>query len=91
MTMTERMTAVRRCIAIGECMVELAPAQDGLYRVGYAGDTFNTAWYLQASLDIQNIYNHTNTEFFVPTFDFKDDVAIPGLPILPALGIKGVF
>lgn len=50
MTMTERMTAVRRCIAIGECMVELAPAQDGLYRLGYAGDTFNTAWYLQASL-----------------------------------------
>lgn len=40
----------RRVIAIGECMVELAPTADGLYRLGYAGDTFNTAWYLRASL-----------------------------------------
>ncbi len=30
--------------AIGECMIELAPAGDGLYRRGFAGDTFNTAW-----------------------------------------------
>lgn len=40
----------RRVVAIGECMVELAPTADGLYRLGYAGDTFNTAWYLRASL-----------------------------------------
>ncbi len=35
---------------LGECMVELSPeAQDGgppLYRMGYAGDTFNTAIYM---------------------------------------------
>lgn len=36
--------------AIGECMVEMAPAgNDGLYRMGFAGDTFNTAWYVRAS------------------------------------------
>lgn len=28
-------------------MVELAPAGDGLFAMGYAGDTFNTAWYLR--------------------------------------------
>jgi 2-dehydro-3-deoxygluconokinase len=39
-----------RIIAIGECMVELAPAGDGLFAMGYAGDTFNTAWYLRRLL-----------------------------------------
>ena len=34
--------------SIGECMVEMAPAADGLYRQGFAGDTLNTAWYLRA-------------------------------------------
>jgi 2-dehydro-3-deoxygluconokinase len=36
-----------RAVAIGECMVELAPAGAGLLRQGFAGDTFNTAWYLK--------------------------------------------
>lgn len=36
-----------RAVAIGECMVELAPAGEGLFRQGFAGDTFNTAWYLK--------------------------------------------
>ena len=36
-----------RFLAIGECMAELSPrAQGGDYRLGFAGDTFNTAWYL---------------------------------------------
>lgn len=36
-----------RFLAIGECMAELAPAAaPGEYRLGFAGDTFNTAWYL---------------------------------------------
>lgn len=36
-----------RFLAIGECMAELAPsASPGDYRLGFAGDTFNTAWYL---------------------------------------------
>ena len=33
---------------IGECMVELAPTGDGLFRQAFAGDVFNTAWYLKA-------------------------------------------
>jgi 2-dehydro-3-deoxygluconokinase len=35
-------------ISIGECMAELQPTDDGLYRLGFAGDTLNTAWYLRA-------------------------------------------
>ena len=36
-----------RFLAIGECMAELAPAgQHDAFRLGFAGDTFNTAWYL---------------------------------------------
>jgi 2-dehydro-3-deoxygluconokinase len=40
-----------RFASIGECMVELAPQPDGLYRRGFAGDTLNTAWYLRALTD----------------------------------------
>ena len=37
----------RRVVAVGECMVELAPRAGGAgYGLGFAGDTFNTAWYL---------------------------------------------
>jgi len=36
-----------RVLAIGECMAELAPAAEpDDYHLGFAGDAFNTAWYL---------------------------------------------
>ena len=35
-------------ISIGECMAELQGRDDGLYRLGFAGDTLNTAWYMRA-------------------------------------------
>lgn len=42
---------MNRIVCIGECMVELAPTDSpGLYRRGFAGDTFNTAWYLRRLL-----------------------------------------
>lgn len=37
-------------LSIGECMVELSQAGDGLLRKGFAGDTFNPAWYARACL-----------------------------------------
>lgn len=37
-------------LCIGECMTEMAPNEAGNYRMGYAGDTFNTAWYLKGEL-----------------------------------------
>lgn len=37
-----------RVAAIGECMVELSPAaREAQFSVSFAGDTFNTAWYLR--------------------------------------------
>lgn len=39
-----------RVLAIGEVMAEMAPTDKaGEFRLGFAGDTFNTAWYLAKS------------------------------------------
>jgi hypothetical protein len=48
-------------------------------------------WYLEFYADIQNVYNQNNTEFYTQSFDFKDQIPVPGLPILPSFGLKGVF
>jgi 2-dehydro-3-deoxygluconokinase len=41
----------RRIVSVGEAMVEMAPAEvAGMYRMGFAGDTLNTAWYLRRLL-----------------------------------------
>lgn len=47
-----------RVLAIGECMAELAPSDTaGEFRLGFAGDTFNTAWYLARCVpDVQVSY-----------------------------------
>ncbi|MHA7776558.1 sugar kinase [Roseibium sp. M-1] len=37
-------------LAIGECMVEMAPTGSGTYAMGFAGDTLNTAWYARKCL-----------------------------------------
>ena len=34
-----------RFLSIGECMVEMSPRAADLFGLGFAGDTFNTAWY----------------------------------------------
>ncbi len=39
-----------RILSIGEAMVELSPVRDALWRLGIAGDTLNTAWYLRRLL-----------------------------------------
>jgi 2-dehydro-3-deoxygluconokinase len=41
---------MNRVVCVGECMVELAPTGDGTFRMGFAGDTMNTAWYLRRRL-----------------------------------------
>lgn len=40
----------QRLLCIGECLMELAPADGGLLRPLFAGDTFNTAWYARELL-----------------------------------------
>lgn len=37
-------------LSVGECMIELAPGTDQGHRLGYAGDTLNTAWYARTLL-----------------------------------------
>ena len=39
-----------RFVSVGECMIEMSGGEDGTYRLGYAGDTLNTAWYARARL-----------------------------------------
>ncbi len=39
-----------RFVSIGECMIEMAGGAERHYRMGFAGDTLNTAWYLRALL-----------------------------------------
>lgn len=39
-----------RVVSIGECMIELSGRQGDRWRMGYAGDTLNTLWYLRALL-----------------------------------------
>lgn len=34
----------RSLLSIGECMLEFTSGSDGVWHLGYAGDTFNTAW-----------------------------------------------
>ncbi len=42
----------KRFLGLGECMVELSgvPGQSDHFRMGYAGDVFNTLWYARALL-----------------------------------------
>ena len=37
--------------SIGECMIELSGGDSDQWRMGYAGDTLNTAWYMRALTD----------------------------------------
>lgn len=42
--------AQQRFVSIGECMIEMSGGEERQYRLGYAGDTLNTAWYMRALL-----------------------------------------
>lgn len=35
-----------RVVSVGECMIEMAPVEGAQFSRSFAGDTFNTAWYL---------------------------------------------
>ena len=40
--------AAKGIASVGECMIELSGADAGLWRMGFAGDSFNTLWALRA-------------------------------------------
>ena len=50
--------------------------------------TFNT-WKLAAYVDVQNVYNATNSEGIAYSFDFRRSIKVSGIPILPSLGLRG--
>src|SRR5690606_38332583 len=46
-------------------------------------------WKLALFLDMQNIYNRQNPEGLIYNFDYTERTPINGLPIIPALGLRG--
>ena len=44
---------------------------------------------LAAYLDLQNAYNRRNPEGRYYKYDFSDSRTVPGLPIIPSLGLRG--
>jgi 2-dehydro-3-deoxygluconokinase len=66
---------MKRFVSVGECMIEMSGGDEGQYRLGYAGDTLNTAWYARAKLpagwDVDyvtalgdDLYSQQMAEFF---------------------------
>src|SRR5262245_18172522 len=66
---------MKRFVSVGECMVEMSGGEDGQYRLGYAGDTLNTAWDARATLPAEwqvdyvtalgdDLYSQQMVEFF---------------------------
>jgi len=48
-----------KILSVGECMAEFSPDEQlGKFNLGFAGDTFNTAWY------IANNYSDINSSYF---------------------------
>ncbi len=47
------------------------------------------SWKLSTYLDLQNAYNRKNTESIDYNYDFSESKPLPGLPILPVIGIRG--
>lgn len=40
-------------------------------------------------LEVLNVYNHANQEGFVPSYNYRQQVPLNGLPIFPNLGVRG--
>ncbi|WP_322889419.1 MULTISPECIES: sugar kinase [unclassified Yoonia] len=71
-----------RIVAIGEAMVELAPAGGAdLYRAGFAGDTLNTAWYLRKLMPATDAI-----AYFTATG--QDDISAKLLAFIRAAGLE---
>jgi TonB family protein len=49
------------------------------------------SWTLGVYLDVQNVYNTTNVEARFTDYRFRNEYEVPGIPILPVLGVKGSF
>jgi TonB family protein len=48
-------------------------------------------WTLSAYVDVQNVYNASNVEATFYDYRYRDVFEVPGIPVLPVLGVKGSF
>lgn len=48
-----------------------------------------SAWQLSAYLDVQNVYAHQNAEGISYNYNYSKRSVVPGLPILPIIGLRG--
>ncbi len=48
-------------------------------------------WTLDVYLDVQNVYNAQNVEASFYDYRFRKQYDVPGIPVLPVLGVKGSF
>ena len=46
-------------------------------------------WKLALFLDIQNAYNKQNQEGLIYSFDYRESTKLSGLPLIPAIGLRG--
>ncbi|WP_242338150.1 MULTISPECIES: TonB-dependent receptor domain-containing protein [Anaeromyxobacter] len=46
------------------------------------------SWMMSVYVDVQNVTNRENAEFRFPSYDCSETVAIPSVPVLPALGLR---
>jgi TonB family protein len=49
------------------------------------------SWTLNTYLDVQNLYNAKNAEFVFDDYRGRKEYEVPGIPILPVVGVKGSF
>jgi len=48
-------------------------------------------WTLDVYADVQNVYNAQNIETYFNDYRCREEVPVPGIPVLPVLGVKGTF
>jgi hypothetical protein len=49
------------------------------------------SWTLSAYVDVQNVYNASNVEATYYDYRYRELYEVPGIPILPVIGVKGSF
>jgi 2-dehydro-3-deoxygluconokinase len=78
----------RGIAAIGECMLELSGQSGNFWRMGHAGDTFNTLWMMRALTDTERPADYVSAFGDDPfsadqiAFFQKHDIGIAASPII---------
>jgi 2-dehydro-3-deoxygluconokinase len=79
----------RGIASVGECMLELSGQGGDAWRMGYAGDTFNTLWALRALTDADRAADYVSAfgddPFSIKQIEFFRDngIGIAASPVIP--------